>query len=148
MKALRSRVLWGAVLFAAMAVLLGCGNGGKMVAAPEMDDSLPKDLQRMQGVWQVASMNQCAMCDVNIDGLTIRLKYQSAPTEPLLKRNVSIKSVDEERKMLLMHNDLGGWSYHLLQNNGQEQLDLHFFNTSRKAWEQVYLIKSRTGSAG
>jgi hypothetical protein len=122
--------------------LFFCGCGKEAAAPVETEEVLTGDLQRMQGSWCAVSTNQFSLCEVNIDGPTIRLRYQLSADQPVLKRNVSIQYVDEMRKMLVMYNGLGGWTYDLTEVEGVDHLELRFFDEINHDWAVVSLVKS------
>ncbi|VGO22280.1 hypothetical protein SCARR_04362 [Pontiella sulfatireligans] len=129
------------ILFLAAATFYGCGNDETGADASETAEAYPADLQRMQGQWQAVSTNVFCMCEAIIVGPTIRLRYQLTPDSSVLKRNVSIRNVDEARKMLVMYDGLGAWTYDLRPADGAEGLELRFFDEINREWAQVLLIK-------
>ncbi|VGO17655.1 hypothetical protein PDESU_06256 [Pontiella desulfatans] len=103
-------------------LLAGCGEGAiDAVKNESAADSLPLDLQKLQGVWSQASTNEYSVCEVNIDGYTVRLRLQALGEETMLKRNVMISGIDDERDLLLLHNGQAAWKYELVR---QETGDL------------------------
>ncbi len=83
----------------------------------------------MQGGWSADATNGCTECSVVFSGYTVRLRYQRAEGEPLVKKNVSFESIDEHRHLLLMHDSGGAWSYGLPPGKGGERLELEFYST-------------------
>ncbi len=119
---------------AAAGMLVGCGSREPI---PAGIDELPEIVRTLQGRWTAAESNAIQAIEVVIDGYTLRLRYQEEPDGPLFKKNVVIKSVDQQRRMLLIHDGTSAWPYALERQGGGAILTLEFYNSVESSWTQV-----------
>jgi len=116
---------------------VGCGRPqADQGSASEADLDLPADLRAMQGEWSAIETNEHAACSINIAGYTIRMCYQKAVDDPLLKTNISIMEIDQQKKILVMHNNEGAWTYNL-QEEHEAYLFIEFFSAATHKWVHV-----------
>lgn len=130
----REKRLLRPVLAAAFVLLCGCDTQDAAKSEPGKDTALPRDLQKLQGTWTTVSTNAWAVCSVVFSDYTIRLKCQKAGGADVLKRNVSIKAIDEQNKTLLMYTDSAAWRYDLRERGDGTRLGLGFYNGNPGAW--------------
>lgn len=126
-------------LMGGWAVLSGCSQRAEVQTKAEV---LPADLETMQGAWSAEATDRCCMCAAVFDGYTLRLKYKRTSEDALMKRNISIKSVDMKSKLLLLHNTGGAWNYNLYRTARGEFLELEFFSDVCHAWFPVKMTRS------
>ena len=115
-------------------MLNGCS--GEQPAARDPYPEMPADLRQMQGQWVVDDTNVCALCQVKIQDYTIRIRYQEKQDGAILKQNVSIDRLDEQRHLLIINGGTGAWPY----NRSNDVLKLEFFN--EKGWHKFSLKRS------
>ena len=129
------------VLLCACSVILtgicACSPEGGDSQVPAAKDALPADLQAMQGSWSAGTTNECVECNVVFRGYTVRLRYQKTADDPLMKKNVSFESVDEQRHLLIMHGTGGIWSYGFHSDEKGERLDLEFYAPGQSVQSQI-----------
>ncbi|MCF7849627.1 MAG: hypothetical protein K9M45_12315 [Kiritimatiellales bacterium] len=117
----------------------GCGKQVEDKQLHAVADELPADLQLMQGSWSSANSNTCSFCNVNITGYAMRLTYRKTADDPMFKKNGSFESIDEQRKVLVEHDGVGGLSYNIRNGDDGILLELKFYNSANQTWEQVSL---------
>ena len=132
---------WGlCLLLGCLAAFSGCSRPADQEVAAEA--ALRSDVQTMQGAWCAAATNEYSMCNVIIEGYTIRLQYRKTPDDELLKKNVSIMTLDQQRSMLVMYNDAGAWSYGWEKRPEGDLLLLEFFDSVDREWARVRLMRN------
>lgn len=69
----------------------------------------------------------------------MRLTYRKTADDPMFKKNGSFESIDEQRKVLVEHDGVGGLSYNIRNGDDGILLELKFYNSANQTWEQVSL---------
>ena len=133
------RTRYGFVLalagFIAAWALLGCSE---QEAAYDPYPDMPSDLRQLQGIWTAADTNACATCEAVFQGYTIRVRYQETDDDPIIKQNVSINRLDEQRHLLIINGGAGAWPY---DRSTSGELELEFFNDS--GWHKLSLRREQ-----
>lgn len=114
----------------------GCSKSEESAYDPYPD--MPSDLRQLQGAWAAADTNMCTTCEAVFQGYTIRVRYQEAPDDPMIKQNVSINRLDEERHLLIINGGAGAWPY---DRSTQDELELEFFNDA--GWHKLSLRRDK-----
>lgn len=125
------------VALSAIALTLsGCSENEAAAYAPYPD--MPADLRQLQGTWAAADTNRCTTCEAVFQGYTIRIRYQEEPDDPMIKQNVSISRLDDQRNLLIINGGAGAWPY---DRSTQDELELEFFNDS--GWHKLSLRRDK-----
>ena len=137
----KSALAYGLLIAAALMFLfmMLSGCSGEQPMAQDPYPEMPTDLCQMQGAWVAADTNSCALCQATIQGYTIRIRYQIQVDSELVKQNVSIDRLDEQRSLLIINGGTGAWPY---ERAAEGVLKLEFFN--EKGWHKLSLKRAGT----
>lgn len=133
------------MLVATLVGLTGCGR--EKPPMEEVSSYFPRlsgDLKQMQGHWE--SQSGTITCTAQVEGYTIRLTYEDSEGNTPFKRNACIKEIDQVSHRLHVHGDKELWTYLLERHDSHVQLELRFFDASRKQWVHSS-FEQPTGSA-
>lgn len=117
----------------------GCSDSGNSQQSEVQ--SLPEALGRIQGVWEAVSTNGCTPnCGVNIDGYSVRVRFQEFPDSVMVRESALVERVDEQKEILIINGGSGAWDYSISVEDGLEYLELEFFSHSLDGnWRRMYL---------
>ena len=122
--------------------ILGCSDSAES-QQPDTQN-IPEVLVQMQGSWVAVSTNGCTLkCGVNIDGNSIRVRYQESPDSSMVRVSVVVERVDEQKQLLIFNAGTGAWRYSLGTDDGLEHLELEFFSKSLvDNWRRMHLKRA------
>lgn len=132
----------GVVAIGIIAVLALMGCSDSVVEEP-VSENLPEDLAVLQGVWESISTNGCTTkCGATIEGYTIRLRYQEAEGSPMVRHSSIIERIDEELQVFVLVGKGGAWPYFYGMEEGDEHLEVEFFNQQDKEWRRMHMKRA------